>query len=167
MINNIILLTAQMVEQKALVDNTFEIPIELILSIFAIVISIATPVFEFLWNKRASKVNLESELYKDMIRGYLIKKIPEARQYIHYRNNCLDGTDELINVLNNLRRDIIFFKYKDKNYYENLYKLLQNLEDQLVMQKELNSDEFVRFFNNMDQKMEEIYAVLMQKYIGN
>ena len=97
----------------------------------------------------------------------MIKRIPKARNYFYYNGKMLDGTDKLVDVLNNLRRDILFFKFWDNTYYEELRKKLQDLEDQLVMcTKPMNSDELVEFHNSVDQKLQCIFQMIMRKYIG-
>ena len=54
-------------------------------------------------------------------------------EVIHYNNQTVSDTDDLINVLNEIRQASLFFKYKDKEYYKTLYDKLQDLENKLVV----------------------------------
>ncbi len=143
------------------------ISIETILSIVAIFISIIIPLFQHFWNKKMHSDDLEAEFYKDIFKEYLIKRIPEARIRIHYNNNKLDGTNRLIDVLNNLRRDILFFRFNDRTYYDELCKLLQKLEDKLVNRTgNMNDSEYIKFYEEVDKDIHSIYEVIMKKYAG-
>ena len=82
--------------------------LELVLSLIAIIISVCCVVFEYFGSKRINKISLEADLYRDLYRDYLLKRIPEARNVIHYNNNIVSDTNDLIDVLNDIRRDSIF-----------------------------------------------------------
>ena len=167
MINSMILLAAQSGERVNRQTGAFQIRLELVLSLIAIIVAIGVAIFEWFWNRSIHREDLEAELYKNIFEEYLIKRIPKARNYFYYNGKMLDGTDKLVDVLNNLRRDILFFKFWDNTYYEELRKKLQDLEDQLVMcTKPMNSDELVEFHNSVDQKLQCIFQMIMRKYIG-
>lgn len=124
-----ILLTSSQVQQTT---STHSLNIELILSILAIIISISVAIGEYIWNKKINITNLQSEFYKDIYFKYLMKDIPQARQYIHYNNEELTDVNKLTDVLNSIRQDSLFFKYKDKVFFENIKKQTQELEEHLI-----------------------------------
>lgn len=98
-----------------------------------------------------------------------MKSIPEARKMILYNNHIISDTEDLIDVLNNIRHSSLFYKYKDKDFYENLCKNLQDLEDELVQNTgiEFNDDgKYVTFVNKINSDIEKIYTLIMNKYIG-
>lgn len=142
--------------------------LELVLSILAIVISVITAIAEYMWNKSINTTNLEAEFYKDIYFEYLMKKIPQARQEIRYNNKKIEDIDKFVNVLNDMRRDSLFFRYKDKMFYDVLKKQLQDLEDYVTREScdELDADEFVTFSNKMSEQIEQIYGSIMKKYRG-
>ncbi len=144
------------------------ISLELILAILAIIISVATAVAEYVWNKNINVTNLEAEFYKEIYFDYLMKKIPEARQEIHYNDSKVQDVEKLTDVLNNMRQDSLFFKYKDKPFYEKLKRLLQELEDYLVENnnKRIDADDFTIVNSTINLKIEEIYEYIMMKYKG-
>ncbi|MBO5239147.1 MAG: hypothetical protein J6B50_10310 [Lachnospiraceae bacterium] len=141
--------------------------LEVWLSILALLISIGTAVFEYFWNIRINKTNLESELLKDVYKDFLMTKIPEARNFIHYGNDILSDTDKLVDILNEIRHASLFYKYKDKKYYNYLCFKLQALEDKLVMKTgSMSNDDFVIFNADLNKSIEEIYDIIIKKYKG-
>jgi len=142
--------------------------IELILSIIAIIISLMAIAFEFLGNQRINRINLEAKFYENIYEEFLLNELPNARNKLVYNNNIVSGADTLIDVLNDMRRKSLFFKYRDFKFYEEIYDLLQELENELVKKsdKNLDSDEFCKFTEYVKLKMEEIYSVIINKYTG-
>lgn len=136
-----------------------------IISIFALFVAICTAVFSYVQNKKINKINIEANMLIDVYRGYLLEEIPRARKYIHYSNkNILSGTDNLVSVLNEIRRSSLFFMYKDSDFYKKLCNALQGLEDNLI-EKEgfLSIDEFSKFENEVDKSIENIYNLIIKE----
>lgn len=141
--------------------------LELFLSILAIVISVSCAIFEYFWNQKINKTNLEADFFKEIYGDYLMTKIPKARQYIHYNDGNVSDTDDLIEVINNMRHSSLFYKYKDNEYYKLLCKQLQHLEDILVSKTgSLSDDDYVEFVQEVNADIESIYKIIMKKYIG-
>lgn len=149
-------------------QNTSGSSLELILSTIAIVISLLAIAFEFFGNQRINRINLEAKFYEDIFDDFLVDKLPNARNKLVYNNNIISGADTLIDVLNELRRKSIFFKYRDVKFYDELVELLHNFEDELVRKsdKHLDSDEYCKFTEYVKSTMEKIYFVIITKYTG-
>lgn len=128
-------------------QSTAQVNLELALSIIAIVISVITIFIEFYGNQRVNRINLEANFYEKIYNEFLINKIPNARNAITYNNNIVSGVDELIDVLNDMRRKSLFFKYKEEKFYNILCKKLQDLENELVRKSDLklDSDDYCKF----------------------
>lgn len=141
---------------------------ELVLSIVAIIISLIAIVFELLGNQRINSINLEARFYEKIYEDFLLDQLPNARNRMVYNNNLVTGADGLIDVLNDMRRKSLFFKYKDSKFYADLCRLLQQIEDELVRKsdKKLDDDEYCEFVDFIKLKMEEIYALIIDKYTG-
>lgn len=147
--------------------NGITISLELFLSVLALIISIGSSLFEYFWNQKINKTNLEAEFFKDIYSDYLMKKIPDARNVIHYNNNIVSDTDDLIEVLNDIRQSSLFYKYKDRNFYNLLRKQLQELEDKLVSKTgQMSDDDYASFVQEINSDIENIYDTIMKKYIG-
>lgn len=143
--------------------------LELVLSVLAIIISVVVAIVEYVWNKWINTTNLEAEFYKDIYFEYLMKTIPEARQEIRYNNKKIEDIDKFTNVLNDMRRDSLFFRYKDKAFYDKLKNQLQSLEDyvtQVSSKDEVDAEEFSTFTSKMSEQIEQIYDSIMKRYKG-
>lgn len=159
---NFILLSSEIAS-----TNEVSVTLELILAVLAIIISIVSVIFEYFWNQKINKTNLEADFFKDIYGEYLMKSIPEARNVIHYNNQIVSQTDDLISVLNDIRRSSLFFKYNDKKYYQTLCQKLQQLEDKLVKKSgKMTDDDYAEFIQDINTDIEEIYSIIMKKYVG-
>lgn len=145
-----------------------DLNLEMVLSLIAIIISLVAIAFEFFGNQRINRVNLRSIYYEKIYNDFLVTKIPEARNKLIYNNNNVSNTDELIDVLNDMRRKSLFFKYQDEKFYKRICSMLQNLEDKLVTngEKTLDSDEYCKFTNEVKESIEKIYKAIFDRYTG-
>lgn len=149
--------------ESASQDN---ITVELILSIIAIIVSVSTAIFEYMYNKKINRTNLEAEFFITIYGKSLMEKIPKARQVIHYDGVSISDTQDLIDELNNIRLSSLFYKYSDRTYYDELCNKLQSLEDVLIKTDKLSGDDYAVFINNLNLRLENIYHFIMNKYIG-
>lgn len=150
-----------------LVDTAVLTP-ELILSIVAILISVAAIVIEWVEAKQNIRIGLEADYFSKIYQEYLMKKLPEARRLIRLNNDGkLCDTDSLIDELNNMRRDSLFFKYHDKIFYKNIRSKLQNLEDKLTKKSDvMDGDEYAEFISELNEDLGDIYVTINNKYMG-
>lgn len=150
------------------VSSSSGVSAELVMSALALIISLVTAYMEYSGNKRINGTNLEATFYKDIYFEYLLKKIPTARQEIRYSEQKIHDVEALIDVLNAMRQDSLFFKYKDKVFYERLKGSLQKLEDYLVgtSGKKYELDDFTAAVEEINKKIEEIYDCIMKQYNG-
>ena len=140
---------------------------EIIISIIALGISILGVIFEWVSTQRSIRVSLEADYYKSIYEEYLIIRIPKARQLIKYNESILSDVEPLVKELNDMRRASLFFKYKDKNFYERIYELLQSLEDKLVTRcGEMDHDKFAEFTSELNGDIEVIYETINKNYLG-
>lgn len=148
--------------------TTWDISPELILSILAILISICAIFFEYFWNQKINKTNLEADFFRNIYGDFLMNKISKARNIIHYNNQKISDTQDLIDVLNDIRHSSLFYKYKDKSFYNLLCERLRTLEDKLVSKtdKILDNDDYSDFIQETNSDIETIYNIIMNKYIG-
>lgn len=151
-----------------MMEGTSGITLELALSVIAIVISIITIFIEFYGNQRVNRINLEANFYEKIYNDFLIEQIPNARNAIVYNNHIVSGVDILIDVLNDMRRKSLFFKYKEEKFYTNLCTKLQELENELVKKSdiELDNDDYCKFVEYIKKSLEEVYDIILCKYTG-
>lgn len=142
---------------------------ETVLSFFAIIISIGTVIFEYIRELKFNRTNLEAIYYTDIYKEHLVYGIPNARKYIKIDiNNQLIGTDKLINELQKLRQDSLYFQYSNIKFYEELCKATQTLEDFLVenTSKFYEGEEQTKIYNYIQNGLNEVYRVISSGYLG-
>ncbi|ROY00823.1 hypothetical protein, partial [Enterococcus faecium] len=70
------------------------------------------------------------------------------------------------NILNSLRQDALFFKYKDKKFYNKLKDSLQTLEDKITVIDKLDEERYDEFKLKLNKDIENIYALILNKEAG-
>lgn len=140
--------------------------VSLILSIISIVISLAIAIIEIIRAKKINDLNLDFELFKDIIKKYLTSIIPNAYQDISFPNNQLSKIDSLQSALNSLMREVVFFKYSDLNFYKKIKGAIQRLEDFIVVNegKKFDLDEQREISEKIYNQIKEIYKIFEKKY---
>lgn len=143
-----------------------ELPIWI--SIIALIVSVASPYFEYKWNQKMNKNNLEAEYFRKIYSSFLMKEIPEARLFMHYNHNKLSDVDSLTQVLRKIRQESIYFKYNNRNFYDELLDKLQILEDDLVLSegRDMDNDTYVEFYKRSEREIEAIYECITKQYLG-
>ena len=115
-------LNVNIVDKSSSIPNFFDwAPI--VLSIIAIAISIYT-IYQ---TKETHKATLASTFFASIFKEYLLEKFPNGRERICFENGRIKGHEILVDDLNKLRRDILYFKYADNDFYLALKKELQDL----------------------------------------
>ncbi len=141
--------------------------VALVISICAFLVSIVVPIFEFLWNQKMNRHNLEAEYFKDTYGEILYNNIPKAIQYIHYDGKKVSGTDNIIDVLRDIRVRSVYFKVADETFYKRIKGAVQDLEDFIITTDEnMSSAQFASFYGAINEKIEIIYKNMSDKYIG-
>lgn len=141
--------------------------IALVVAICAFLVSIAAPIFEFIWNNKMNRHNLKAEYFRNIYGEILYQEVPMALNYIHYNGNEVSGTDKLCDVLRNIRNRSVYFKVVDETFFNKLKSALQDLEDYLIQSPEkMSSSEFATFYAVINSKIEIIYKYMSDTYIG-
>jgi hypothetical protein len=141
----------------------------LIISIVAVIISIAVGYIQHKREYNINQTNLEAVYFNDIYKEYLIKRIPIARRYIRFdKNGVLKDTNKIIKELNNIRQDSIYYLYNDEKFYNELKKKCQDLEDYLVRNSTnyLLGEEQTEFHNKLQNELKAIYRIINDKFLG-
>lgn len=140
-----------------------------ILSGIAVGISIIVAIVEYVRDVKLSRVSLESEYFKDIYKEHLVFKIPNARKYVKFDSvNKLIDTDNLINELQALRQDSLYFQYNNHAFYKELKESIQKLEDYLVQNtnKEFIGEEQTQVYTYIKECIDDIYRIISDGYLG-
>jgi len=136
----------------------------IVLSMAAIAISI----YAIYQTRIAHKTTLASAFFASIFQDYLIRKIPNSREKICFENRKIKGHETLVDNLNELRREILYFKYADNKFFLVLQKELQNLENYIVdaMNSEHDSADQIKFLTTVDEKIEKIFVRINKRHCG-
>lgn len=141
--------------------------ISLGISICAIIISVASPVFEFFWNKRMNERNLTAEYFKELFGDMIYIDLPKAREFLHFNGKEISGTEELEKVMRSLRQKLIYFKKNNEGFYNQMLKVIQEFENHLVTKSgKADNGAFIEFHNKVDEYVEKIYLYINDMYMG-
>lgn len=92
-----------------------------ILAIVAILVSIVTSCVTIKKERESARKDHELALFGDIYKDYLINRFPVARSKLNIsEEGVLSGTDDLINCLNSMRKDFLYFRYSDSLFYDRL-----------------------------------------------
>lgn len=137
------------------------------LSIAALVVSMISPLFEYWWNQRLRHKNIEAEYFISLFGDIIYQDLPKAREYIHYDGKIITGTEELENVLRQIRYKSIFYKQNNPKFYESIVKQVQEFEDYVVTTKEIkDNDRFVGYHKKVDEYIVNLCNSLFECYQG-
>lgn len=140
-----------------------------VLSVIAIIVSIIVAIKENRLQTDLNRINLESEYFNDIYKEHLIYKIPKARGYITFdASGKLIGTDKLIEELQQLRQDSLYFHYNKRDFYNKLKEEIQTLEDYLVKSadKQFVGEDYENIFRYITECINVIYKTISDGYLG-
>lgn len=138
------------------------------LSWIAIIISIGVPIFEYFYNRYFTNINLDAQYYDEIYKTYLLSKIPEARLKIRKnREGIVDGLDEFVEILREVRKKSLYFKFANEEFYHEVVKVLQDLEDELVLaDNRYDNEKFIKFQSRIDAKIFDLYFCIAEATHG-
>ncbi len=142
--------------------------IAIIISLIAILASVICAVIAFIQNYKINKINMKAGYYNKIFDSYLIEKIPMSYRYLIFKDNKLSDSDKISDVLSDLLKDILYFKCADRKFYEVLKKSIEEIEDYILEcgNRQFIQDEQGKVFENIQEKLENLYAIINNSYIG-
>lgn len=142
--------------------------IAIVLSGLSFISSIVCYVISYYQNKKINNINMNARLYNTIFDDFLIEKIPRARKYLRFENNKLVDSENLCDVLTDLRNKILYFRYANKKFYVNLCEQIDNIEDYVSEcgNKESIQEEQGKVFEQIQEKLEKLYTSINENYVG-
>ena len=140
--------------------------VAIIISILSLIISITFSIVEYYHSKKINDINLESELFRDIIKEYLTTIFPNAISEIHFNEKRLTSIALLQEALNKFRNSLRFYKYYDEEFYNHLKTKTQEIEDYIVENedKEFSFEDQGEVTNKIRQQIKELYRLIAKKY---
>lgn len=111
---------------------------------------------------------MNARIYSEIFDEFLIERIPKARTYLRFESNKLVDSDQLSDTLADLLNTILYFRYADKKFYELLHSQIQDIEDFVLEcgNKKFVQEEQGRIFDQIQEKLEKLYKIVNDNYIG-
>ncbi len=123
--------------------------------------------YQALRERKQSRANLNSEYFRELYSRYLLSEIPQSRTRIVFdKDDKLCGFEDFINLINEMLRESLYYRYVDEEYYLELKTYIQDVEDYILeianstIAKELQDN----VFSEIEEKLESIYICMTHKY---
>ena len=111
------------------------------------------------------KVSQNTIFFNQIFFEFLTQDCVEARNDIRFDNRGrLENTKKFEELIAELGNKISFYEYVDKNFYDQLRKLLTELDDLVVDDKEYKGKKQTDHSNEIDKKILELFKLIMDKY---
>lgn len=138
-----------------------------VISICAAVVALLSAIDAHRQNYKINRINLQSGYLDQIYKEHLIYRIPESRKYIEFLHDRLSGTDQLVDELNSIRRDSLYFYFNNKKFFDKLKKKLQWLENYLMERegKFYTPNEQKHIYITIQKRLEDIYACINDLYL--
>lgn len=132
-----------------------------VIAVFALLIS----VFALYKQLKKDKVSQNTIFFNQIFFKFLTQDCVDARNDIRF-DNCgkLENTEKFEELIADLGNKISFYEYVDKNFYDQLKKLLTELDDLVVDDKEFKGKKQTDHSNEIDKKILELFKLIMDKY---
>lgn len=150
--------------------------VEVIISTIAIVVSVISIIVSAIaahvankQNLRLNRINMKARYYEKIFDEYLIRKIPQARKYLRFDKNRLVDSQQLSDVLSTLLNDSLYFKYDDKEFYQKLRHMIQEIEDYVLEcgNRTYEQEDQAEVYIEIQRKLEKLYRYINDNYTGN
>ena len=140
-----------------------------ILAAIAIFVSIGSAAYQWYLDSHMNKINLEADNFRTLFSKHLLYDLPIARTYLRFVNGQLIDTDLLLDEINHIRQDALYFMYSDIDFYTDIKIKLQEFEDYLINTSNeiLTPHDENQVLDEIQKKLETIYTTFNNKYIGN
>ena len=137
--------------------------ISLYISVLALIISIGVPFFEYIYNKSFNNINIEVSYYDEIYKDYLINKIPISRMKIQLSSQGeVLGIDQFLDLLREIRRNSLYFKFRNIEFYSEIFSLIQRLEDELVVaEAKMSVAQYNKLSVRIDSMINDIYEEII------
>lgn len=142
--------------------------IAVVLSFLSVLVALGSAVFAYRQNKRLNNINMRAKYFNTIFDDYLITKIPEARKYLRFNNNKLVDSQKLCDVLTELLNAALYFRYENKEFYNEIKNRIQKIEDYVMEcgNKTFEQEEQGEVFTKIHNNLEALYTCISDNYIG-
>ena len=138
-----------------------------VISIIALLISVVVVFLELICNIKINNNKLKSDNFNKLYSDILMYDFPHARAELkHTTNMKITGKQKMMEVLRDLRKKSIYFKYNDEGFYNGLIEKVQDIEDILSREDNLDMDEYSYFSKKLEEKIKSLYSFMNKKFFN-
>lgn len=135
------------------------------ISIFSSAIALLISGIALYKQLKKDKISQNTIFFKEVFFKFLTQDCVEARNDINFDiDGKINNTDKFENIIADLGKKISFFEYVDKNFYDKVRKLLTDLDDLLLDDKNYKGKKQTDHSNKIDEKISELFKLIMDKY---
>ncbi|MGL5965437.1 MAG: hypothetical protein ACRCZ9_00750 [Fusobacteriaceae bacterium] len=133
-----------------------------IIAILSLLGTIGIGIYTANLTNRINKISLNANFFNKLFLDILLEKLPEALDEAISTN--LKETDSLEDIMIDLNKKIVAYKYMDKDFYEKVYNQVVNIDEFLVLDKNKNIKNTSAQNTKLEEKVEKLYQIFMTKY---
>lgn len=139
-----------------------------IISVLLSAIALAISIYSIKVAKTTHRATLASAVFSSIFQPYLVDIIPKGREKISFPDGKIKGHKGLVDDLNALRRKILYFKYTDSEFYEELHEEIQAIENHIVEAMNLKHDSTAqsKFYSVLDDKLANVFGKINSRHMG-
>ncbi len=143
--------------------------VAVVLSFLSVLVAFGSAVITYRQNSKLNNINMRAKYFNSIFDEYLITKIPVARKYLRFSENKLVDSQPLSDVLSQLLNDALYFRYENAKFYNSLKEKVQDVENYVMEcgNKTYEQEEQGVVFNNIHEKLAELYKCINDNYIGH
>lgn len=128
------------------------------------IINIIATIILFIWgyflNNKINSINLNTVFYNEIFNDILLKKLPAAAE--ETLKNNFSNFDAFDDVLVELNKNILYLKFKNKNFYTKVEKEIIKIDDFLSHLYKTTIKPSTK--NQFEKLIEDLYQVIYENY---
>lgn len=131
-----------------------------IIGVVNVIATIALSFFGYYLNKKINTVNINAVFYNEIFNEILLKKLPKAVN--EALNNNFSNFQNLDDILVELDKNILYLKYKNKNFYKKINDKITQVDDFLSHVYKVQIKSGTK--NKFEKLIEELYEIIYTNY---
>lgn len=137
-----------------------------IIGIITVFFNIIFFLLNYFRTNRMSLVTSQERYFVNIFDEFLMTKIPQNREYLRFNDqDRLTGIVEFCEVLTEIGKKSLYFKYSRPDFYSRLKNQLNRIEDYVMMSgnKTFEPDETGQFYGKINAYIEELYFMIFEE----
>lgn len=138
-----------------------------IIAFIALVVSCWVAYSQNKISKKIAQKTFNQKFFDDIISDYIINQFPVFLDKLKFGANNLEDTgDQFGDMICEMLSKMIFYKYFECDFYENIKKILMNIEDKVydLVEPRLTTTQFDYYNHQLDECINTLYRELKNYY---